>query len=246
MRNGILPDPYVTDHQHSRVVMAAVAEGVGKPWRDASDVSWRPEPAIVYGILRGCGNIIRRCHLSGIDWWHIDLGYFGRGHYEGYYRLSHNAMQTEWRRYTSERTNIPDIEDWREGGDHILLCPPTSSFSFFHPIERLSEEEWVDAVSSAIKRRTDRPIVVRNKGDDGEIGNPWCVVVHSSNIAIDSLIKGIPAIALGESVVQEWGPSILDISDYDELRSHDRKALLRCLSWHQFTLDEFRRGVPWR
>ncbi|HSN22672.1 MAG TPA: hypothetical protein VLS45_00660 [Methylomicrobium sp.] len=244
---------YETEHPVCRAVMAAVAQGVGADPSPACAMAWQPKPAVVYGILRGCSDIIRMCHQTGIDWWHVDLGYFKRGHFDGYYKLSRNGLvlntaqydyspgmaQTRWRQLGI------DIKPWQKPGDHILICPPTWNFATNHPIEKLDEKEWVEAVRIAINRYTNIRTLVRVK-PDGQSPIVWrdvyCVVAHSSNILNDALIEGVPAIALGNHPVRDDGNTIRNINDYKELCSVDRTALLEMQSEAQFTLDEFRLG----
>src|SRR5574338_95160 len=189
----ILPLPYVTDHHHARVVMAAVARGLGCEPRMACSIGWLPKPAVVYGILRGCEDVIRKCEQADLPWWHIDLGYWGRGHYEGYYKLSLRGLQTQYTHTWKERTEIPHIEPWRDGaGGEIVVCPPTVSFAQNHPLAKFNEQDGTDTIVRRLQALTHRPIVVREKGDGAKPlpDDPWCVVVHSSNIAVDMLFRG--------------------------------------------------------
>lgn len=245
-----LPLPYITDHPHARTVMSAVAEGLGRDWVPACSAGWRPEPAIVYGILRGTGDVIRRCAQAGIDWWHIDLGYWGRGHYDGYYRLSRNGMQHPPQITATEaRISIPVYAPWGFGTGPIVVCPPTALQAIEHPLERLDVNEWTDTILRALaKAAIDRPVIVRTKNERAEYlpRDAWCVIAHSSNILIDALTHGIPAIGLGAGIVRDLGPVFADIVDAGRLRSINRTRFFSILSNAQFTLEEFRQGVPWR
>jgi len=81
------------------------------------------------------------------------------------------------------------------------------------------------------------------KGHEGtDLGDPWCVVVHSSNIAMEALLAGTPAIALGECLVRDCCPQLEYIERYDLLRAVDRELIFTIAAHTQFTLDEFRSG----
>ncbi len=236
--------PYITDHEISRVIISAAAEGLGVEPHLASSMAWSPEPSLVYGILRGCQDIIRKCRAINMEWWHIDLGYFGRGHYDGYYKLSRNGLQASGDIESPGIREIPSPEPWKSGTGPIVICPPTTLFALNHPYEKLDENDWTDSVRRAIESVTDRPTLVRDKKshDGTPLGDPWCVVVHSSNIAIDALIAGTPVIALGDCLANDFCPNLSDIDDWAELRMVDREAILAIAAHTQFTLDEFRSG----
>jgi len=74
------------------------------------------------------------------------------------------------------------------------------------------------------------------------LGDPWCVVVHSSNIAMEAMMAGTPAIALGDCLVKDFGPNLENIEHPQILRGVDRELLFSIAAHAQFTLDEFRSG----
>ena len=75
------PVVYISDHEYSRVVAGAFAEGARCPTSTVDE--WKDGSPVVYGILRGCERIIRRAEWIGRTWLHIDHGYFKRGHFDG-------------------------------------------------------------------------------------------------------------------------------------------------------------------
>lgn len=243
------PLPYVTEHPFCRTVIAAVAEGLDRKPEIAASLAWKPEPAIVYGILRGCADIIRKCTYAGLDWWHIDLGYWGRGHFDGYYRLSRNGFQdppTNCAPATA-RIELPELLPWKDGKGPIVICPPTLAQVTWHPTLILDPEDWTRTVEDYIRSVTNRQVVIRSKTDINNPlpDDPYCVVTYASNIAVDALRHGTPAISLGPGILNAYSPPLSDINDPDVIRIPDRELLFKELSWGQFTLDEFRRGIPW-
>ena len=182
---------YVTEHIHSRVVSTAFAEG--SKWQTVPPLRLLDGPACVYGILRDCGKIIKECQWTGRDFYHIDLGYFKRGHYEGYYRVSKNGFQVgggqihgyQRRPERWEALKI-ELKPWRRKGRHVVVCPISGAFGEFLGIE---PEKWTAATVAQLSKHTDRSIIVQKKGKDPLIKvleDSWCLVTYNSNAAVDA------------------------------------------------------------
>lgn len=237
------PRVYTTNHVHSKVVCGAFSEGCdGKivpPGR------LQEGPAVVYGILRGCGEVIKQCAWVGRDFYHIDHGYFCRGHYEGYYRVSRNSLQCDgFGDFTPKRWEELglSLRPWRRMGRNVVICPISSMVAQFLGIDH---EKWLETVISEISLHTDRPITVKYK--DGTslseaLKNAWCVVTHSSNAAVDAITNGIPAITLGNS---SCGPVSWDFSTIESPEWPEREQWAWTLANWQFTLEEMRSGYAW-
>ena len=72
------PTIWVAPHYKSQVVLSALHRGTGFPMLQIYDAPFDPGPSIVYGLLRGGSELIRRCNSAGSPYWHIDHGYFHR------------------------------------------------------------------------------------------------------------------------------------------------------------------------
>src|SRR3990172_6713600 len=240
---SLLPAMYVymTDHIHSRVVCAAVAAGCNG--KIVPPPRLFDGPAVVYGILRGCGEIIKQCRWVGRDFYHIDLGYFRRGHYEGYYRLSKNGLQATAEIFPIHLSLEPDrweslgmeLKPWKKSGRSIIVCPLTEAMGGFLGID---PQAWTNTVVNELQQFTDRPIQVKLK-NQGSL-NPllkeaWCLVTHSSNAAIDALVEGVPTIVLGESIAK---PVSWAFADLEAPRWPERLPWAWGVAYRQFTLDE--------
>lgn len=233
---------YCTNHSHSRVICHAFAEGQGG--KIVPPVKLLDGPAMVYGILRGCGEIIKECEWIGRDYYYVDHGYFRRGYYDGYFRIVKNGFQTRvWDTYAPagrwEKLDIP-IEPWKKNGKTILVCPISAYLGDFLGID---PQKWTAAVVREISLHTDRPIVVKPKNGKPlkeALEDAWCLVTHSSNAAVDALINGIPVVTLGRSAAD-------DVSwTFEEIEApvwRERITWARALANSQFTLDEFRHGI---
>ena len=106
-------------------------------------------------------------------------------------------------------------------------------------------DQWLAQVCAEIAMHTDRPIVVKPKGQ-GHIAESledcWCVVTHSSNCAVDALLMGVPVITLGESAAETMSWCFEDI---EKPHWPDRTWFFEALANHQWNLDEMRSGECW-
>lgn len=237
------PKIYATNHVHSRVLCSAFSEGCGGSIVPPNRLL--EGPAVVYGILRGCGEVIRQCEWVNRDFYHIDHGYFSRGHYDGYYRVTKNGLQCDgygksdgarWR-----RLNLP-LRPWKRTGRHIVICPISKMVAEFLGIDH---EKWLDTVISELSLHTDRPVIVKHK--DGTplseaLKDAWCLVTHSSNAAVDAIRSGVPSITLGDSACN---PVSWDFESIEAPWWPDREQWVEALSDNQFTIEEMRSGKAW-
>lgn len=203
-------------------------------------------PAVVYGILRGCGDIIRQCEWVGRDYYHIDHGYFLRGHYEGYYRVTRNALQCAGegpaapKRWEALRLSM---RPWRRSGRHVVICPISGMVGEFLGI---GAKDWTAAVIEEVSRHTDRPVIVKHK--DGKplgeaLEDAWCMITHSSNAAVDAVVAGVPVVTLGNSAC---GPVSWGWRNIERPRWPEREPWAWNLADNQFTIAEMKSGEAWR
>ena len=215
------PTIWYTDNIHSRKVCLALADGTGFPMRravEACDMAGKnPGPSIVYGLLRGCSEIIQRCQAAGEDWWHIDHGYIGRGHYAGHYRITYRGLQTKVLPHGS-RSNIPvlparisyDMKPWREGGKYVVLIPPTlvvdAHYGSAYHWDKPEQHRWVDEIKRSFNKFSEGghrlcgeytyELVVSTKDGprfDELKDAALAVIAHNSIAAVEALMYGIPA-----------------------------------------------------
>lgn len=227
--------------------MPAFAQGVGGQL--VPPVTLLEGPAAMYGLLRGCSEIIKRCEDVKRDYYYIDHGYYQtsnheKGDFGGYYRVVHNARQKPPKSADLGQKRFEtlqaDIRPWRRTGRHILLIPNTKPVSEFYG---LPQQEWLATVVREIAAHTDRPIRIKEKGD-GEISDAlrdaWCLVTLQSNTAVDALLDGVPVITLGESAVS---PLSWKFGHIENPYWPDREETLWGLAENQFTLEEMRSGL---
>lgn len=215
----------------------------------------KPTPSLSYGFLRGVADCYHECERANVDWWNVDRGFFKANHLNGYYRLGYRHLQPLFdpaRQFDDSRWKALEIslQPWRllEQG-HILICPPTPALGMFY---NLNISKWIEDTIEALPVHLRDQVIVRTKADpvplDAVLAVTRLVITHSSNVALEAIVKGIPAIAT-TGIVQSWNK--LTVADaatltLDALTRFDRQALVNQAAWAQWTLNEFRRGLPWR
>lgn len=239
---------YQTNHPNSQVVCRAIEQGSGG--RIVPPVRLMDGPAAVYGILRGCDQIIKQCEWVRRDYYHVDHGYFRRGwnSYSGYYRITRNGLQwsPDSREYPDDRFKRfgVSLKPWRKSGRHVLVCPVSTAIAGFYGIDA---HAWLQAIVQEIQDFTDRPVQIKPKDSELDLktalNDAWCLVTFNSNAAIEALIEGIPVFVTGPAAARCMGSP--DLSLIDEPRYGDRETMFSALAYQQWTLDEIRRGECW-
>lgn len=272
------PTVYITQHVLSKYIAGAFAEGceaetVTLPeWNDKPSIAESSRrliqrglnvsgPIAVYGILRGCGEVINFAKWTKQDYWHIDNGYvrqtplkelpenFGPEHLTGYYRITRNGFQqTEQKERPSDRWDrlkVPIAKKWNREGRNIVVVPPSG---FLGQYQGIDPGIWRAAVEKEIRKRTDRPIQVKvHKGGLEELmRDTFCLVTHESMQALHSQIGGVPSIALGNHCIGKlsWTWKNLEYPDYPD--RHGLVKLCHSLAYEQFTVAEMRSGRAWK
>lgn len=238
---------YYTDNERSQRMAEAFAAGAGCRAVHVRE-GLQPGPVAVYGMLRGLREILAAARDEGRDWYYLDHAYFGRGEY---WRVTRNAMQ-----YAGEgaqphglarlyRHDLPWGE-WRKDGRHILLAQQSSAWYELNDLG--GREAWTQRTLEAIRQHTQRPVVVRAKDSatplEDDLADCWAVVTHASNVAVDAIVRGVPAFALGQSAAAPLALS--DLSKIERPRRYeDRLHWAATLAANQWTLDEIREGTCW-
>ena len=244
----IEPVVHLTDHEYSQVVGGAFADGADCPTMTVRE--WHDRMPVVYGILRGCDQVIKRAEWIGRPWLHIDHGYFQRGHFEGFYRISRNGLQAGgW----SEADNTAParwmnlrmrVKPWRAAGTHIVVVPPTGPVGSFYGIDAAA---WLSVVMDELDRLTDRPVRVHTKSDETPfrmvLRDAWAVVGFNSNALVAALLDGVPVFTLGPAATVPMGSRFL--CEIEHPPKPDREPWLWWLANQQWRLDEIKSGAAW-
>lgn len=226
------------------------------------------EPVLVRGIA--AGPVIDYVKRLGLDYYFIETGYFGNYKCTGnknarknWHRIVKNAMQHD---------RILDVPDdrfrqlmaydsrlvwngWKTGGHSILVVAPSEKPCGYYGIDK---GQWIRSTVETLKQYTDRPIIIREKGDrtertssnviyDAFDQNVFAVVTYNSIAAIEAVAYGIPAFALAPTAAS---PVCLnDLSKIETPYYPDPEFVYRWLSslaYGQYHLDEILIGAAWR
>lgn len=236
------------------VVHALVQGAAGRmsAWDGVKDAMY---PVALRSIAKK--KIMQHCLEVGRDFYYIDTGYFGNQRLKDYHRVTKNAMQ--WLGPIEDRP----ADRWERtgvrvramtGGSKILLCPPSAKALSYWGLE---EDIWVKNTIKEIKKHTDREIVLRVKQprtvrmttDTMEMAlanDIHCLVTFNSIAAIEALILGKPVFTMGPNAAHWLSNHDLSVLDNPYIPTMDEvQALMRCLAYHQFTIQEMMDGYAW-
>lgn len=232
------------------MLMDAVCRG----WPQARAVSGEPpddgEPFIVWGQMLLAEKIVPAARAAGRPWWHIDNGYVGSagGRSSGFYRITYRGLTpADLPSPPAPRAGlpVPGLRPWRKEGRHILVAVPGPNYG---RIVGQDMGPWTASIVDRLRALTDRPIRVRQKGGhtpiETDLLDCWALVTHSSNAAVDAVIRGIPAF------VEPTNPAApvanLALSDIEAPATFERVRWLHSLLAQQFTVPEIAAGVAYR
>lgn len=212
-------------------------------------------PAVLYGVDKTTLPLWREIERTRHPYFYIDNGYF-RSKWEGgeHYRITFGAPQCSgFGSSSGDRWKSLErkIHPWSRAGSHILIACQSDFWHERHGSQ--SAIAFADEVSADLREVTDRAIVVRQKPlkDRTEpplgqaLENCWAVVTHSSMVALEAILTGIPAFVLAPSAL---GPVSSD--DIGAIESpyypDDRLRWASVLAENQWSLEEIRAGTAWR
>lgn len=158
------------------------------------------------------------------------------------------------------------IDPWRKTGSHVLVCVQRGVRPQDPDITHGAD--WPDTIYDKIRRYTDRPIHWRphpgnhrpclpthgRKPDkiidpfresmEQNLKDAWCVVIYSSTVANEAIIKGVPVLFDGQSIMlQNLARRIKHI---ENPFVGDRTPELERCAWAQWNTKELSTGEPFR
>lgn len=254
MATAPAPKFYATPgREPSEVLGRAFAEGCGGGFVESRIM--QPGPCAFYGCSKYTVNVMKTAAGRGTDYYYLDNGYFHPGHYDGYYRVTRNAEQMtsvpadmtpeQWGRW--DRLG-QTLKPWRRSGAHILVIGQSRTY---FELRGIRPGTWLWETVAELGRVTDRPLIVRPKPTartqrrplEADLAGAWAVVTYSSNVAVEAVVAGIPAVVLGTAAAAPVSTALEQI----ETPEHpDRERWVRWLAANQWTLEEIRNGTCWR
>jgi len=224
-------------------IMEALAAGfggrlcLGEPPDDGA-------PFIVWGQMWTTLKAIPKAIQSGRPYFQLDNGYIqpARGGPKGYYRITYRSpAPVMWPDAPKARLPVP-MAPWRKQGRHVLIGLPGPHYGRAWGIDTTA---WISTCVTNLRRYTPRPATTRHKASPvplaREFGNCWALYTHSSNVAVDAVIAGIPVFC--EPTCGAAPVGNLDIAQIEKPAMPDRSAWLNSLIAQQYTLDEMRSGL---
>ncbi len=164
------------------------------------------------------------------------------------------------------------LQPWKQTGDNILLLGQHDASEQWNGMPSMSV--WFQQQINEIRKHTTRPIQIRphprnpvgfdlNKYENVSIASPvmdrdttddtnfkdtlenaWAVINHSSNPAMEAVIKGIPVFVSKDSLCYDVGNHSL--TDINNPRMPDRQEWANKLSYTEWFEDEIAQGLPWK
>lgn len=231
----------------------ALAKTYGARDVPASAILDRNSVAIIGGLEYGSDSLLRDARTTGHPYLFVDAGYLKSKVEQKRirFRLVPNGFLHYW--VNPNRTEdgaraqgmglVP--QPWKKGGREILVCTSASKHGWFFGLEK-----WVDETVAALRKRTDRPIVVRTHEDAASgkamplaaaLEGAHALVTHTSTVAVESVLSGVPVFVAPESQCQAVGN--LDLDQIETPKRPDREAWANSLAWGQFEAGEIFSGL---
>jgi len=163
------------------------------------------------------------------------------------------------------------LQPWNPTGDIVVICGQHDASEQWKSLPKM--ENWIEQQINEIRRYTTRPILVRphprnqihldeSKFKNVKIRTPqrdyrtyddtdfkktlertWAVVNHSSNPAIEAVIKGIPVFVSQSSLCHDVGNN--ELRDINTPAMPNRINWANQLSYTEWFKDEIEAGLPW-
>jgi hypothetical protein len=226
------------------------------------------KPVIFRGVVKR--KYIHKCWEDKRTFYYMDTGYFGNfkslANDSGkkiYHRIVKNQLQnTEIGNFPADRWDHlvkgdPRLKwaGWKKYDKKILLVLPNPKACAFYGFEL---DSWLKNTIEQIKKQTDMPIEIREKGSRSYRGTVYTIydafdsgvhatVAFNSIAAIESIAYGIPAF-----VSVPCAASPLASTDLSQILTphYPDPALIeqhcRGLAYSQFTGEEIADGTAWK
>lgn len=245
---------WITNNATNKMVMEAVSDGfkrlnIPHVFALADEYEGGARPSVSYGVLRGTGRIYWDCERRAVPWWNVDRGFFKPGHPNGYYRIGYRHLQPKFvhlRKEDNRRWKALNVKlrPWKRNLEgKVLVCPPEGICEFYG----VEEQSWRRRAIEALPYPMDQKYTVRKRTSaiplSTDLEESRCVVTHSSNVALEAIVYGIPAFA-DTGFVRSWNN--MPIQHANQFQDTlDREELCVQAANRQFLLDEIRSGMAW-
>jgi len=252
----LTPLCYLNEKKSNNVaILSAFAQGSGAETTTALELI-HGRDAVLYGMAPQTTALWQEILRTEHPYWYVDNGYMkSKWHGGDYYRITRNAPQhsglgeSNGERFRA--LGIP-IAPWRIDGHHILIACQSD---LWHELNcGMNAAQYAERVTAELRRYTQRPITVRHKPRGGnaeaysltgELRNCWAVVTHSSMVALEAVLAGVPAFVLAQCAISPMASRDL-VSIESPIHPTDRERWAGVLADNQWSLPEIRDGTAWR
>lgn len=211
---------------------------------------------VCFGQIWLAEELIKKAIPQGRKFFQVDNGFHkpSRGQPHGYYRLMYSrpdpVLVTDLDLLKQRmREGGPDIrvdfKPLQTNGSHVLIAMPGEEFGRAHG---LNMRPWMDSIAERVKAHTQRSVRVRDRMATNplnyDLRNCWAVVTHSSNVAVDAILAGVPVFVEPTSMAAPVGNLSLDEIETPYFPMDDfLQTWWASLMCQQFTHKEMARGV---
>jgi hypothetical protein len=208
---------------------------------------------IVGGLQFGSLDLMIELRANPKPYLFMDRAYFGGGPGTNMLRIVPNAYQhnkmPEVERWA--RNKQPIISEWQYShplhGKFVMVVPPSAAICLLFDLG-----DWLKDTIHQLAQITDRPVYVSYKGDgqplQDRLKKCHVVVTWTSNVAVEAICAGVPAIVSRHSAaapvagdIQLMDQHSIEYPKYPDTKT--RQTWANGLTWGQFSLEEIRSGV---
>ena len=169
----------------------------------------------------------------------------------------------------AKRLGMPEVQPYRTAGRHIVVVGQVPGDS---SLRGENINDWLLDTCARLRRLSNRPIVARlhplarshevvgmhdrleelsveiddpSRPFSRTLNDAWSVVTYSSGAAVDALIAGVPAIAMGRASFA-WEVTDHHLEKAVDPTLYDRRPWLERLAAAHWCIDEIARGEVWQ
>lgn len=177
-----------------------------------------------------------------------------------------SATPNHWNKIKQD-LNI-DLQPWREDGEHILICLQRNGGWSMGAYDVM---RWCNDVIGQIRRRTNRPILVRaHPGDKrarqylkstprdvsisqsdsivNDFENCWACVTYNSSPGVAAAIEGVPVFVTDQNPQNSQAYDVANTSlvNIENPSTFERQKWIEKIAISHYNFEDLRNGEAWR
>lgn len=241
-------------------VMNALQIGMGGPSVAEvciDDPKDKTAPFVACGQLWVVQRIVPPAVTDGRPFWLLDNGYYKTSGFNKFTQKSYKTTghyELTYKSVAPILMNEPDYTRWPakdvlrpwnpNPSGYILLGIPGQNFGRMIGMDM---EAWTNTIAERIRKFSKRHIRIRTKYCERhlseDLAGAFVCVTHSSNIAVDAIVQGVPAIVAPTNPAAPVCST--NLKDLDNPWMPDRTHWWASLMTQQFTAAEMEDGLAW-